>query len=106
MTTGNAMGIGGINVTDGNLQNARNVMARENNSGDDITGEGKFHTLPDAMVPDRTVESREDLRFPEDLASNTNRPQIRFTCFEKEDINNIGLKINIVPYLLRRLEST
>ena len=74
MTTGNAMGIGGINVTDGNLQNARNVMARENNSGDDITGEGKFHTLPDAMVPDRTVESREDLRFPEDLASNPNRP--------------------------------
>jgi len=47
----------------------------------------------DALIPDRTVVSREDLRYPLNLNSNTARPQVRFTCFEREDIKKSGEKI-------------
>lgn len=81
ITNNNKFGGGNLDVS----------KVSENNS-DAITGKDVLGQAADALIPDRTVESREDLRYPLDLATNPARPQIRFTCFEKEDINTKGEK--------------
>ena len=90
MTTGNNY------MTGFNKFGGGSVTSAAKAAGDtigEITTDGILGNIADSMIKDRTVVSRDDLRYPLDLASNTARPQIRFTCFEREDIKKGGEKL-------------